>query len=68
VAIAQALVNNPAMILADEPTGNLDSHVGMEIMKIFQELNRLRQVTIVVVTHDPRIATYGQRRLSLHDG
>jgi putative ABC transport system ATP-binding protein len=68
VAIARALVNNPLMILADEPTGNLDSRVGLEIMKIFQELNRLRGVTVMVVTHDPRIAAYCQRRLSLQDG
>ena len=68
VAIARALVNNPAMILADEPTGNLDSRVGMEIMKIFQELNRLHGVTIMLVTHDPRIAEYCQRKLSLQDG
>jgi hypothetical protein len=56
------------MILADEPTGNLDSRAGIEIMQIFQELNRLRQVTIMLVTHDPRIAAYCQRRLSLHNG
>ena len=68
VAIARALVNKPAMILADEPTGNLDSRVGMEIMRIFQELNRLRGVTTMVVTHDPRVAAYCERRLSLQDG
>jgi putative ABC transport system ATP-binding protein len=68
VAIARALVNNPAMILADEPTGNLDSRVGTEIMQIVQELNRLRGVTVMVVTHDPRIAAYCQRQLSLQDG
>jgi putative ABC transport system ATP-binding protein len=68
VAIARALVNNPAMLLADEPTGNLDSRVGIEIMKIFQELNRLRGVTILLITHDARVAEYCQRRLSLQDG
>jgi putative ABC transport system ATP-binding protein len=68
VAIARALVNNPAMLLADEPTGNLDSRVGIEIMKIFQELNSLRGVTIMLITHDARIAEYCQRRLSLQDG
>jgi putative ABC transport system ATP-binding protein len=68
VAIARALVNNPVMILADEPTGNLDSRVGMEIMEIFQELNSLRGVTIMVVTHDQGIAALCRRRLSLQDG
>jgi putative ABC transport system ATP-binding protein len=68
VAIARALVNNPAMLLADEPTGNLDSRVGIEIMKIFQELNGLRGVTIMLITHDARVAEYCQRRLSLQDG
>ncbi len=68
VAIARALVNHPALILADEPTGNLDSHVGMEVMKVFQELNQLRGVTIMLVTHDPHIAAYCQRRLVLEDG
>jgi putative ABC transport system ATP-binding protein len=68
VAIARALVNNPVMILADEPTGNLDSRVGMEILKIFQELNSLRGVTIMLVTHDQSIAAFCQRRLSLQDG
>jgi putative ABC transport system ATP-binding protein len=68
VAIARALVNNPVMILADEPTGNLDSRVGMEIMNMLQGLNRLHQVTVMLVTHDSRIAAYCQRRLSLQDG
>ena len=68
VAIARALVNNPVMLLADEPTGNLDSRVGIEIMKIFQELNGLRGVTILLITHDARIAEYCQRRLRLQDG
>jgi putative ABC transport system ATP-binding protein len=68
VAIARALVNNPVMLLADEPTGNLDSRVGTEIMNILQGLNHLRRVTILLVTHDPRIAAYCQRRLSFQDG
>lgn len=68
VAIARALVNHPALILADEPTGNLDSRTGLEIMKVFQELNRLHGVTIMLVTHDARIAAYCQRRLGLQDG
>ena len=68
VAIARALVNHPAMILADEPTGNLDSAVGMEILGVFHDLNRLRGVTLLIITHDPRIAQSCPRRLRLQDG
>jgi putative ABC transport system ATP-binding protein len=68
VAIARALVNHPAMILADEPTGNLDSAVGMEILGVFHDLNRLRGVTLLIITHDPRIAQSCSRRLRLQDG
>jgi putative ABC transport system ATP-binding protein len=68
VAIARALVNRPALILADEPTGNVDSRAGREIMTIFQELNRLRGATIMLVTHDPTVAAYCGRRLGLQDG
>lgn len=67
VAIARALANNPAFLLADEPTGNLDSKSGTEIMKIFQELNS-RGVTILVVTHDRFIAEHSGRILHLKDG
>ena len=68
VAIARSLVNDPSIILADEPTGALDSKMGLEIMGIFQELNRVRGITLIVVTHDPAIAGYANRTLHLKDG
>jgi len=68
VAIARALINNPSIILADEPTGNLDSRSGREVMAVLQRLNRERHITIVLVTHDPTIARYTSRILHLHDG
>jgi len=67
VAIARALVNNPSIILADEPTGNLDSQTGKEIMSIFQKLNN-DGITIVLVTHEADIAAHSQRIIHLRDG
>ena len=68
VAIARALVGDPAVILADEPTGALDTRVGAEIMALFQRLNREDGMTVVIITHDPSIAERCQRRLELQDG
>lgn len=68
VAIARALVGEPLLILADEPTGSLDSRSGQAIMEIFQRLNRERGLTIIQVTHDERIASYGSRIVHLLDG
>jgi len=67
VAIARALINDPVMVIADEPTGNLDSKSGVEIMNLLHELHR-RGTTIVMVTHDPKIATQSQRTITLMDG
>jgi putative ABC transport system ATP-binding protein len=68
VAVARSLVNNPALILADEPTGNLDSRTSVEVMEIFQRLNRERGITLVLVTHEPDIAEYAQRVVVFKDG
>jgi putative ABC transport system ATP-binding protein len=67
VAIARALVNDPEVVLADEPTGNLDSRTSIEIMGIFQQLNE-RGITIVMVTHEQDIAAYAQRNVVMRDG
>ncbi len=66
VAIARALVTDPAIILADEPTGNLDSRTSEEIMGLFQELNR-QGITIIMVTHEPDIAAHAKRQLTFRD-
>ncbi len=68
VAIARSLVNQPSLILADEPTGNLDTRTSMEIMDIFQKLNKGAQITIILVTHEPDIANYAERHVVFRDG
>jgi putative ABC transport system ATP-binding protein len=68
VAIARALVNDPTLLLADEPTGNLDTRTSIDVMGIFQRLNEDRGLTIVLVTHEPDIAEYGTRIVAFRDG
>ena len=68
VAIARALINKPEILLADEPTGALDSHNSAEVMEIFQELNRTQGITIVLVTHSDEIAAYADRIIGFRDG
>jgi putative ABC transport system ATP-binding protein len=67
VAIARALVTQPAIVLADEPTGNLDTRTSLDIMALFQELNR-EGTTILLITHEPDISQYAQRVVELRDG
>ena len=68
VAIARALVNNPSILLADEPTGNLDTKTSIEVMDIFQRLNRERGITVLLITHEQDIAEYGTRIVTFRDG
>jgi ABC-type lipoprotein export system ATPase subunit len=67
VAVARALVNEPTLLLGDEPTGNLDSKTGTEIMQLLQALNQ-QGLTIVLVTHDPRLSDYATRTVEMLDG
>lgn len=68
VAIARALVGEPSVILADEPTGNLDSHTAQDIMDLLLALNRERRVTLIIVTHDPNIAQRLERQIRVTNG
>jgi putative ABC transport system ATP-binding protein len=68
VAIARALINNPSIILADEPTGNLDSKTGERIMQMFFELNIQQNITIILITHDAALAKKAKRVINIHDG
>jgi putative ABC transport system ATP-binding protein len=68
VAIARALINHPSILLADEPTGNLDSRTSIEVMGLFQKLNRDRGITVMLITHEHDIAEYGTRTIAFRDG
>ena len=68
MALARALVNRPALLLADEPTGNLDSVTSVEILNLLTELNQKDGVTVLMITHEPDIAARAQRKLVLRDG
>ncbi|KJS03689.1 MAG: macrolide ABC transporter ATP-binding protein [Peptococcaceae bacterium BRH_c4a] len=68
VAIARALVNNPSLILADEPTGALDTRTSLEVIDVIQKLNKEKNITVVMVTHEPQIARYCQRIIRVRDG
>jgi len=68
VALARALVNNPSIILADEPTGALDTRTSVEVMEIFQRLNRERNLTVIIVTHESDISLYAERVIHVRDG
>jgi putative ABC transport system ATP-binding protein len=68
VAIARALINNPSILLADEPTGNLDTKTSIEVMGVFQQLNRDRGITVLLITHERDIAEYGTRIVAFRDG
>jgi putative ABC transport system ATP-binding protein len=68
VAIARALINNPSILLADEPTGNLDTRTSIEVMEVFQRLNAERGITVLLITHEHDIAEYGTRMVAFRDG
>jgi len=68
VAIARALVNNPSIVMADEPTGNLDTKSGDELMELLLDLNRERGTTLIIITHDPEIAVKAERNVLIRDG
>ena len=68
VAIARALINNPKLILADEPTGNLDSNTGEKILSLLEELNQRDKMTVVLVTHEKNVANYAKRKIQIRDG
>jgi putative ABC transport system ATP-binding protein len=68
VAIARALINNPSIVLADEPTGNLDTRTSLEVMDLLQELNRTRRITVLLITHELDIAEHATRIISFRDG
>ena len=68
VAIARSLINNPGILLADEPTGNLDSITSVEVMNMFRELNRRKGLTVIIVTHDPKTAAFTDRAINMSDG
>lgn len=67
-AIARALINNPEVVFADEPTGNLDTKTGENIMKIFNDLNRIKKHTVILITHEQEVANYADRIIQLRDG
>ncbi len=68
VAIARSLINNPGILLADEPTGNLDSTTSVEVMNMFRNLNRQQGITVIIVTHDPKTAAFTDRAINMSDG
>ena len=68
VAIARSLINNPSILLADEPTGNLDSTTSKEVLHMFKDLNRQQGITVILVTHDPKIAAFTDRAINMADG